>query len=50
MEVLKKAYQARLEKKFQLDEARMQKLQQLAAGSSALGILREMRKLDDEEK
>jgi DNA-binding NtrC family response regulator len=50
LEVLKKAYQARLEKKFQLDEARMQKLQELAAGSSALGILREMRKLDDEEK
>jgi DNA-binding NtrC family response regulator len=50
LEVLKKAYQTRLEKKFQLDEARMQKLQQLAAGSSALGILREMRKLDDEEK
>jgi two-component system NtrC family response regulator len=50
LEVLKKAYQARLQKKFERDESRMQKIQQLATGSSALGILREMRKLDDEEK
>jgi DNA-binding NtrC family response regulator len=50
LEVLKKAYQARLQKKFESDAVRMAKLQQLATTSSALGILREMRKLDDEEK
>nr|MBN2277313.1 response regulator [candidate division Zixibacteria bacterium] len=50
LEILEQAYKARLEKKFRLDEVRMQKLAKLAAGSSALGILREMQKLDDEEK
>ena len=50
LEVLKQAYEARLKKKFELDEARMEKIMWLATGSSPLGILRELRKLDDEEK
>jgi two-component system NtrC family response regulator len=50
LEVLKQAYEARLKKKFELDEARMEKIMRLATGSSPLGILRELRELDDEEK
>jgi DNA-binding NtrC family response regulator len=48
--VLKDAYAARLKKKFQTDRARIQKLTEIAMGSSPLGILRAMRELDDEEK
>ena len=40
LEVLKDAYEARLRKKFEHDQARMQRLQEMAGGSSALGILR----------
>jgi len=50
LEILEQAYKARLEKKFKHDEARMEKLTRLATGSSPLGILREMQKLDDGEK
>lgn len=50
LEVLRQAYEARLTKKFQADEARMSKLQEIATGSSALGILRAMQELDDEER
>lgn len=48
--VLRDAYEARLMKKFKSDEARMAKLQDLATGSSALGILRAMREVDDDSK
>jgi DNA-binding NtrC family response regulator len=50
LEVLRQAYEARLKKKFELDQTRMEKIIRLATGSSPLGILRELRKLDDEEK
>lgn len=50
LEVLKQAYEARLRKKFESDQVRMDKLQRLAMGSSPLMILREMQKLDDGEK
>ncbi|MBU8934796.1 MAG: response regulator [candidate division Zixibacteria bacterium] len=50
LEVLMQAYEERLKKKFSADESRMQKLTEIATGSSALGILRAMRDLDDEEK
>lgn len=50
IEVLKDAYQARLKKKFEADEKRMEKLSELAVGRSPIDILREMRKLDDEEQ
>jgi DNA-binding NtrC family response regulator len=50
LEVLKEAYEARLRKKFQRDENRTKQIMKLAMGSSPLGILRELRKLDDEEK
>jgi two-component system NtrC family response regulator len=50
VQVLQSAYEARLRKKFQFDEQRMNRLQSLATGSSALGILRAMREIDDDEK
>ncbi|MCD6163286.1 MAG: response regulator [candidate division Zixibacteria bacterium] len=50
LEILNKAYQARLKKKFESDQDRMQKILDMAADSSPLAILRELRKLDDEEK
>ena len=50
LEILKQAYEARLTKKFQADEERIAKLQSIATGSSALGILRAMQELDDEER
>jgi len=49
LETLQLAFQARMEKKFKADEERIDKLSRLATGTSALGILREMKKLDDEE-
>lgn len=50
LDVLKQAYEARLKKKFEHDQARMDKIAEIALGSSPLGILRELSKLDDEEK
>jgi len=50
LEVLRQAYEARLKKKFDHDQARIDRITRLATGSSALAILRELRKLDDEEK
>ena len=50
LEILREAYEARMRKKFQADEERMKQIGQLATGQSALGILRALRKLDDEEK
>lgn len=50
LETLKDAYKVRMEKKFQADQNRASKIAELATGSSPLAILRELRKLDDEEK
>jgi DNA-binding NtrC family response regulator len=50
LEVLKRAYEVRLRKKFGADEQRMARLTRLATGGSALGVLRAMRELDDAEK
>jgi len=50
LDVLRQAYEARMRKKFAHDQARIEKITQLATGSSALGILRELALLDDEEK
>jgi DNA-binding NtrC family response regulator len=50
LEVLKGAYEARLRSKFKEDDERMKRIMQLAVGSSPLGILRELRKLDDDVK
>jgi DNA-binding NtrC family response regulator len=50
LETLKQAFQVRIEKKFQSDQKRMDKIAELAAGQSPLGILRELKKIDDEVK
>jgi len=50
LETLRQAYQARLEKKFEADQERMEKIAKLATGSSPLSILRELKKMDDQEK
>ncbi|RJP73482.1 MAG: response regulator [Candidatus Zixiibacteriota bacterium] len=50
LDILKDAYQARLRNKFEADREKTDRILQLATGSSALGILRELRRLDDEEK
>jgi DNA-binding NtrC family response regulator len=48
LETLKLAYQARMEKKFQSDQKMMDRISKLATGSSALGILKELKKMNDE--
>jgi DNA-binding NtrC family response regulator len=50
LDTLKEAYHARMSKKFQDDQERAAKIAELATGSSALAILRELHKLDNEEK
>ena len=49
LETLQQAFQVRMEKKFKQDQEKMDKLTHLATETSALGILREMKKLDDGE-
>ena len=50
LRVLAEAYSERMRKKFEADEARTQKLLQVALGQSPLAILRLMREMDDENK
>jgi len=50
IEVLREAYQARLEKKFASDEGKLRQIMALAEGESPLGILRKLRELDDSRK
>jgi len=50
LDILKDAYETRMKKKFEKDDQRLEQLMKIATGGSALSILREMRKLDDEEK
>jgi DNA-binding NtrC family response regulator len=50
LEVLKEAYETRLRKKFEHDKKRTEKIEFLAMGSSPMGILRSLRRLDDDEK
>jgi DNA-binding NtrC family response regulator len=50
IEVLKEAYQARLEKKFVSDQSKMERIVAAASGESPLGILRKLKELDDMRK
>ena len=50
IETLKDAYQSRLRKKFEVDMDRMDKITEIATGDSALGVLRRLRELDDEDR
>jgi DNA-binding NtrC family response regulator len=50
LEVLKEAYETRLRKKFKHDKKRTEEIEFLAMGSSPMGILRSLRRIDDDEK
>jgi DNA-binding NtrC family response regulator len=50
LEMLKGAYETRLRKKFEHDRKRMEEIEFLSMGASPMGILRSLRRLDDEEK
>ena len=50
IETIKNAFEARLKKKFESDKKRMEELQTLSMGSSPIGILRSLIKLDDDRK
>ena len=48
--MIKKAYEARLRKKFEHDKKRMEEIETLSMGSSPMGILRSLMRIDDDEK
>ena len=48
--VLKDAYQQRIKKKLKIDEDKMDELMGTFAGDSPLGILRKLKKMEDEHK
>ncbi|MGD2120441.1 MAG: response regulator [Gemmatimonadota bacterium] len=50
IDILKEAYQARLKKKFEHDQAKLDTIVNMAKGESPLGILRKLRELDDSRK
>jgi DNA-binding NtrC family response regulator len=49
LEILKRAYEARLKKKFEHDRKRMEEIEMLSMGSP-LAVLRALARLDDDEK
>ena len=50
LDVLKNAYQERLRKKFEKNQARLDQIMSFATGASPLAILRKLRELDDNAK
>ena len=50
VETIKDAYEARLKRKFAHNTKRNREIQKLSIGSSPLGILKALARLDDEEK
>jgi DNA-binding NtrC family response regulator len=50
VQTLQDAYEHRLRRKFERDQARLQELTRIAMGESPLRILQRMRELDDEER
>ena len=50
VEVIQEAYEARLKKKFEHDQKRIEAIQKLSISSSPLGLLRALARLDNEEK
>ncbi len=49
-ETLKEAFEARMNKKFAANQARLEQIKQIARGESSLDILRRLRELDDGER
>jgi DNA-binding NtrC family response regulator len=50
VEIIKEAYEARLKKKFENNQKRVEEIQKLSIGTSPLGLLRALARLDDEVK
>jgi DNA-binding NtrC family response regulator len=50
VEVLMEAYQARMQKKFEHNQKRIEEMQKLSIGLSPLGLMRALASLDDDEK
>ncbi len=50
VEVIKEAYEARLKKKFEHNQKRIQEIQKLSFYESPLGLLKALSRLDNEEK
>ena len=50
LELLTQAYETRLKKKFEHDRKRMQEIETLAMGSSPMGILKALMRVDDDQK
>lgn len=50
LEVLKKAFEARLRKKFEHDKKRIEEIEILSMGSSPMGILRSLMNLDNDDR
>ena len=50
IEAIKEAYRARLKTKFEHDKKRMEEINMLSMGSSPMGILRSLIRIDDDEK
>ena len=50
VETIQEAYEARLKKKFEHNQSRMEEIQKLSISSSPLGLLRALARLDDDEK
>jgi len=50
VETIKEAFEARLKKKFEHNQKRMEEIQKLSLRLTPLGLLRELARLDDEEK
>ena len=50
LQVLTEAYKTRLKKKFEHDKKRSEEIEVLAMGSSPMGILRSLMRVDDDEK
>ena len=50
LEVLQKAFETRLKKKFEHDKKRMEEIEMLSMGTSPMGILRSLMHLDDDDR
>ena len=50
LEVLQKAFETRLKKKFEHDKKRMEEIEMLSMGTSPMGILKSLLHMDDDEK
>lgn len=50
VEALKEAYEARLRKKFEHDKKRSEEINMLAMGTSPMGILKSLIRIDDDDK